>query len=223
MFNIKEIVDKILKESDVQASSYSVADRVADVNAEYLKLVERAVQIGSKTPISAAEEVSEEFTVVAGSNEFERTIPDVPIVRVDFQRTGSTLFEPVTPDPSRLIGGWLDGVVKYFADEKRFFVEEGVAGTLRVTYVRGEITLFTAADYALGSGWPTPDFLPATFQPLLWLKPAYKAAKKYNPEKAAAIADDIVELMQLFNNHYGRQSAYDSQFVTEEGERGNNR
>lgn len=220
--NIKEIAIKALKESGVQANDWSIADRIADANSIYMRLIEKSVQIGSKSPISAAEATSETFTVVAGSNTFTRTIKNVPIVRIDFAYTGSTLYQQVPEDQSREIAGWQTGETRFFANEKKIFVEEGQAGTLRVTYARGNITLFTAADYDLGTP-PSPDWLPETYHDLLWLRPAYRQAKKFKKDNAASLADEITELQTLFDNHYGRDAVQDSSFTTDESDRGNYR
>lgn len=217
MYNIKQIVDKIIKESDVNPLDYPVSDRIDDVNEFYLEYIEQAVQIGSTVPISEAEDTSEDFTVVAGSNTFTRTIQDVPILRVDFQNNSVGSFEPVCEDPSRLIGGVNIGKTRYFANEKQIFVEEGYAGTLRVTYARGGLTLFTEADYNLGSGWPSPDYLPNTFQPLLWLRPALRMAELYKPKRVKSLRTRVERLETLFYNHYGRESAFDLDIVTDEG------
>lgn len=221
--HIKEIVDKIIKEADVQPNSYSVADRIEDINKRYLFYIEKAVQIGSKVPMSEGEATSETFTVVSGSNTFTRTIQDVPIKRVDFQHNGSTVFHGVPYDQSRMIAGVNFADMRFWANEKQMFVEDGYAGTLRVTYDRGAVTLFTAADYALGSGWPTPDFLPEVFHPLLWLDPAYVASRKWNKGRSAYLKDERDELRALFDNHYGRESAHDSAFETENDLLGNYR
>lgn len=212
--HIKSIADKIISESQVNARDYSVADRIDDINQIYLEKVEHAVQIGSTVPISAAENTSEEFTVVADSNVFTRTIKDVPIIRVDFRYAGGSQFTPVTQDQARLIAGVSIGEQTYFANEKQFFVEEGIAGTLRVTYARGGVTLFTVADYELASAWPSPDHLPTVFHPLLWLYPAFDACR--NKEVKAALGARIERLDPLFYNHYSRNSAVDSEFITEE-------
>jgi len=198
----------------VNARDYSVADRIDDVNQIYLEKVERAVQIGSTVPISAAEDTSEEFTVVAGSNVFTRTIKDVPIIRVDFKYAGNSMFSPVTQDQARLIEGYSIGEQTYFANEKQFFVEEGVAGTLRATYARGGVPLFTVEDYELESAWPSPDFLPTVFHPLLWLYPAYDACR--NKEVKASLAARIERLDPLFFNHYSRNSTVNAEYITEE-------
>lgn len=213
--NIKQIVDKIIKEADIEAHNYSVADRLVDVNAEYLIRVEKAVQIGSKSPASKAEAVSENFTVVDGSNTFTRTIKDVPIVRVDYMPTGGSRFEKVNEDQSRMINGWCFGNQKFFSNEKQVFVENGLAGTLRVTYARGTVAPFTQADYDNATP-PSPDYLPEVFHPLLWLQPAMVQAEYYKKDRAASLRAQFERLSELFDNHYGREAVYDGQVVTDE-------
>lgn len=215
--NIKTIIDKIPKEADIQVANYSVADRLIDVNQHYLALVEKAVQIGSNEPISKAEAVSETFTIVDGtfSQTFTRTIKNVPIVRVDFQPTGATYFEPMATDPSRSIGSFYFHGQRMFANEKQIFVEEGRGGTMRVTYARGNVVLFTQADYDNVTP-PSPDWLPETFHDLLWLKPALRQAKFYKKDRAGALEDEYNELKALFDNHYGRNSIPTLEFDTEE-------
>lgn len=219
--NIKEIVDRIPKEGQINANDYSVASRLSDCGAIYLQLIEHAVQIGSTVPMSAAEDTSEDFTVVAGSNVFTRTIKDVPILRVDFSYD-DVLFFPICEDPKRLIGGMNYGEMRFFANEKQFFAEEGRAGTMRVTYARGGVTqVFTQANYDLGSAWPSPDFLPEVFHDLLWLKPSIWKTKI--SEVRTALEGRHDPLMDLFYNHYGRDALQTSQIVTEEDEGGNYR
>lgn len=219
--NIKQIVDRIPKESYVNVADYPVINRIDDVNSFYLYLIEMAVQIGSKVPISRAETTTETFTVVNGSNVFTRTIKDVPILRVDFKYENTDQFNPITEDQSRLIGGVNVGKTRYFANEKQFFVEEGFAGDLRITYARGGVTLFTQADYDLGAAWPSPDFLPDTFHDLLWLFPAIQKTKL--PEVKSTLIDRYKILFDLFSNHYGRDSATTVEIVTDETEEGNYR
>ena len=88
--NIKQIVDKIPKEADINPNEYAVADRIDDINSRLLILVERANQIGSKEPMNDGEDISEDFTVVAGSNTFDRTIKNVPIQRVDWRPSNTS-------------------------------------------------------------------------------------------------------------------------------------
>lgn len=220
--NIKDIADKIIKEADLNPAEYTVADRIVDINAIYLQYIESAMQIGSKEPMSSSETVSENFTVVDGSNVFTRTITDVAIVRVDFQATGATTWCRVVEDYGRKIGEHCRscGVV-FFADEKRIFVEDGRSGTLRVTYAHGAITTFTTADYSAGTP-PSPTWLPLVFHPLLWLNPATIQAEYYKKDRAVGLRNQLTRLEALFYNHYSRNTAVDSVIETDETY-GNNR
>lgn len=213
--DIKQIVDKIVKEGDLNPNEYSVADRIVDVNEWYLYYIEKAMQIGSREPISASEAVSETFTVVTGSNVFNRLKQDIPIMRVDFQFAGSSTWQKVTEDISRLIGGFECFEMKFFADEKRVWVENGQNGTLRVTYAHGGITLFTTADYSMSTP-PEPEFMPIEFRKLLWLRPATIQAEYYKKDRAVSLRNQLTEVENLFINHYRRGSSINGKIVTDE-------
>lgn len=213
--DIKQIVDKIVKEGDLNPNEYSVADRIVDVNEWYLYYIEKAMQIGSREPISASEAISETFTVVPGSNTFTRTKQDIPIMRVDFQFAGSSTWQKVTEDISRLIGGFECFEMKFFADEKRVWVENGQNGTLRVTYAHGGIVLFTTADYSMSTP-PEPEFLPIEFRKLLWLRPATIQAEYYKKDRAVSLRNQLTEVENLFINHYRRGSSINGKIVTDE-------
>lgn len=214
--DIKQIVDKIIVEADLNPAEYPVEDRIGDVNESYLYYREKAMQIGSSEPISADEAVSETFTVVPGSNVFTRLKMDIPILRVDFQFAGSSTWQPITEDASRLIGGFYCCNMKFFADEKRVFVENGQNGTLRVTYAHGGIVLFTTADYS-ASIPPEPDWLPREFRKLLWLNPATTQAEYYKKDRAVSLRNQLERLEVLFENHYKRKSVINGRIETDEG------
>lgn len=213
--DIKQIVDKIVKEADLNPNEYTVEDRLSDVNDTYLYYIEKAMQIGSREPISASEAISETFTVVPGSNVFTRTKKDIPIMRVDFQFAGSSTWKAITEDASRLIGGFECCNMKFFADEKRIFIENGQNGTVRITYAHGGIVLFTEADYNMSTP-PEPDFMPRTFRKLLWLNPATVQAEYYKKDRAVSLRNQLEKLEQQFINHYARNSSINGKVVTDE-------
>lgn len=212
--NIKQIVDKIPKEADINPNEYVVADRIDDVNSRLLILVERANQTGSKEPVNDGEDISEDFTVVAGSNAFDRTIKNVPILRVDWRPNNTSRWCRLEMDKTRAINTWAYCDIKFFANEKQVFVENGRAGELRVTYSRGEVTLFTVADYN-NVNPPSPDILPIEFHDLLWLYPALRQARIYKKDRVAGLEADVNELQELFDNHYGRNASSESKFRSE--------
>lgn len=205
--NIKEIVDLICIEGDLSPSQYPVSNRVTNVNSEYAKLIEEAVQIGSDEPIANAEARSETFTTVNPMelNTFTRTIKNVPVFRVDFQYPGGTRWEPMEQDALRPNNEFCFLDMKFYSDEKQFYVENARPGTFRVTYARGAVTFFTTADYSLPSP-PKPDWLPPVFHDLLWLIPAYDKAQDYKPERAASLKNKIDQLKIMFRNHYIRKA-----------------
>lgn len=219
--NIKQIIDKIPKEADVQLNEYPVADRLIECESNYYKLIEEAIQIGSKEPISGEEAVSEVFDVVYGSNVFTRTIFDVPIVRVDYKSSATAdRWCRVDEDPSRKISSFCYGDTKFFADEKRIFVEDSLDGQIRVTYARGDIeNPFTQANYDLPDDWPSPTWLPKEFHDLLWLIPALRQAAFYKKDRETQLRNELNELKRLFRNHYLRNSASRSSFRTNRGDR----
>lgn len=212
--NIKEIVDKIPKEADVNPSEYTVADRVADVNSRLLILVAKASQIGSKEPMNDGEDISETFNIVDGSNTLTRTIENVPILRVDWRPNNLSRWCRLDLDPTRGINTWAYCDIKFFANEKEIFIENGRAGEVRVTYARGAVTLFTVADYSAIPA-PSPDILPLEFHDLLWLYPALRQARIYKKDRVAGLEAEVNELQTLFNNHYGRNAVNESKFRTE--------
>lgn len=214
--NIKQIVDKIVKEADISPAEYTVPDRLTDVNEKYLFYIEQAVQVGSDEPISKAEQFSETFVITQQQSQtLVRTIKDAPIQRVDFMPDGATQYQKVDEDPMRKINAWCGCGLKFFANEKQIFIEEGQAGTIRITYTRGNVVLFTQADYDAGTP-PTPDWLPETFQPLLWLEPATFQAELYKKDRAPALRNRLTRLENLFYNHYNRNAVQNSKFETRE-------
>lgn len=212
--NIKQIVDKIPKEADINPNEYVVADRIDDINSRLLILVERANQIGSNQPMNNDEDISEDFTVVAGSNTFDRTIKNVPIQRVDWRPNNTSRWCRLDLDKTRAINTWAYCDIKFFANEKEIFIENGRAGELRVTYSRGTVTLFTVADYSATPA-PSPDILPIEFHDLLWLYPALRQARIYKKDRVDGLEADVNELQELFDNHYGRNASTDSKFRVE--------
>lgn len=211
--NIKQIVDKIPKEADINPAEYTVADRISDVNSQYLQLIEKARQIGSIEPISGVETFTESFAIVAGANTLTRTIKDIPIERIDYKPTGASKFRRVNRDISRSLNTWQCLGMKFFANEKQIFIENGLAGDIRVTYIGGNVTTFTESDYNAGTP-PTPTFLPEVFHDLLWLHPALTQAQYYKTDRVNGLTDKVTKLQNLFDNRYGRNAVQTSRFQT---------
>lgn len=210
--NVKEIANRMVKEADISPAEYPVVDRMLDMSNRYRMLIAKAQQIGSLEPISNGEVVSETFVVVAGDQTFTRTIKDIPIQRVDFQPDGGSKYYRLTQDESRGIGTYCHLDLEFFVDEKRVFIENGRAGTLRVTYVRGLITNFTVSDYNTGTLIPT--WLLEEYHPLLYLYDALRMARKYKKDTVDSIVEQIKILQPMFDNHYKRNAKQNSRFDT---------
>lgn len=218
LFN--EIIDKIVKESDVNPRQYSVADRVADVNKEHFYLIEYATQLGSKFPMTDGEEVEQTETLVEGDNSFDRDIKDTSIVRVEYKPTGSSRYRCLDHDQKRCNNCYCLGDMLFTANEKKIMLKDAHPGDLLITYDRPLIVPFTEADYDAGD--VEVEWIPETFHPLLWLKPAMIAAGYYKPDRYQALKDQYGELFVLFHDHYDRHSSIDLSFETNE-DRGEHR
>ena len=218
--NIKQIIDKIVKEADVQPNEYPIADRLLDVSQIQLKYVELANQLGSSVPISAGEIFTETFVTVDGFNEFTRTMPDIDIFRVDFQPNSEGDFYRIKSDNGRHKDySWCytcdlsDCYFQFYADDKRIFIDEGRVGTIRVTYVRGEVLPFTQTDY---DNEEEVLWIPKQFQDLLWLHPAWRMASYYKPEREQYLRLELEKLEALFVRHYKRNAKIDIKIKTDD-------
>ena len=216
--NIKEVIDNIWIEADIQKNHYPVENALRDVNARILKLIGKARRIASQEPISNNEVFSEIFTITQESQTFTRTIKDIPIFRVDFKPTGAEKWCRIHEDQSRGINTWCckDGCccVKYFADEKRVFIEDGRDGELRVTYASGEFTPFDLDDYNAPNP-PEITWIPEEFQDLIWLYPALRQARNYKTNRVTGLVEEITELQLAFDSHYRRNAQWNQQIETD--------
>lgn len=217
---ITEIINKIVKEGDINPSEYTVPDRIADVNSKYLFLVEWAMQIGSTETISNQEVKQEVFTLADGLNTLVRTIPNMPFTSLEYTAdttitadTNWTCLEQDTPFNYCGCG------MNVSFDEKQIVIEKGRAGSLRVKYARGVVIPFTVGDYSNITP-PSPVWLPTVFHDLLWLEPATIQAEYYKKDRAVSLRNQLTRLEQLFYNHYGRNAVQVSEVKTR---RGNNR
>ncbi len=220
--NIKEIVDKIVKEADLNPAEYSVTDRIIDVNSKYLFLVEWAMQVGSTETISNKETKQEIFTLVDGLNTLTRSIPDNPFYSLEYTTdtiiTANTRWCSLAQDT---FGYWCNKEcnINISFDEKQIVIEKGRVGSLRVKYARGIVVPFTDADYVNATP-PSPVWLPSVFQPILWLDPATIQAEYYKKDRAVSLRNQLTRLEQLFYNHYSRNATQVSEIRRE---RNNNR
>lgn len=220
--NIKELVDKICKEGDINPNEYTVADRIVDINSKYLEYVEWAMQIGSTETIANQEVKQEIFTLVDGLNTLVRTIPDMPFTSLEYTSdviiTADTRWCSLAQDT---FGYWCNEEcnINISFDEKQIVIEKGRVCSIRAKYARGIVVPFTMGDY-LNVTPPSPVWLPSVFNDLLWLDPATIKAEYYKKDRAVSLRNQLTKLEQLFYNHYSRNATQISSVKTQ---RGNNR
>lgn len=216
--NIKTIVDKICRESDIPVKNYPVADRLEDVNQEYLKLIRKAARIGSRFPISDGSNHYEDFTLVDGDNTFTRTIPNRNIIRVQYRKLATDKWECLDRDTNRCANCYSSLVMRFTANNKKVFVDDANAGFLRVTVEYPGVTLFTQADYDTTPTPPSPDWLDETYHDLLWLKPAIRQCAIYEKKRKSDFESEYKELLEDFLNDYRSLQVFDSELDTDEPE-----
>jgi hypothetical protein len=216
--NIKKIADKIIKEGDINPREYTIEDRIDDINTEYLALIEHATQIGSKFPMTDGTTDSEIFTLVAGDNTFTRTIKDTEIVKVEFRIDTESRWDCLDHDDKKCLNCYSLMDMRFSANEKQVFIKDARDGFARITYNRPAITLFTLADYSLPIP-PSPDWIPETFHPLLWLRPTLNQAGYYKKDRYEVLKAQYADLFELFTDHYERNAGVNMEF--EEGKNNN--
>lgn len=215
--NIKQIVDKIVKEADLNPDEYTVDDRIADINTKYLYLVEWGMQIGSTETITNEEDREEIFTLVDGLNTISRTIQDVPLYSIEYTpEIAPSATTNWIPLDKQTFSSWFGCEINVYFDEKRIIIEKGRIGSLRVRYARGYVDLFQVSDYS-ESVPPSPLWLPEVYHPLLWLEPATIQAEYYKKDRAVSLRNQLTRLEQLFYNHYGRNATQVSAVKTHRG------
>ena len=195
---ITKILDKIIRESDVNAKEYTLEHRLEDVNEHHFFLIEKATQLGATFGVSGGETSYEEFTLIVGDNTFVRTLPDVPIVKVQYTNHDN-------PKESN----WMDVPKSFFSgNEKEITFFNARAGKARVTYQHGAITKFTMDDY---TNETEITWIPETFHSLLWLYPTLGQAGYYKKERYVKLRNQYDEMYQLFINHYFRRADFNGQ------------
>lgn len=208
--NIKDIVDKIIKEGDINPTHYTPTDRLVDVNSARRFLREKATQLGARFPaLATGEALTQTETTVQGDNTFTRDVPYANIVSVEFSHDG-TYYDDLVPRhilTKKNVASRI-GDVEFKADEKNITIKDALAGTIRITYEHGNLTDFDIDDYNAGTP-PTPDDIPTFAHDLLWMRPLLMQTAFYKSERYAIIKERYDELFDMFLNHYDRVSEND--------------
>ena len=215
--DIKYILDKIILESDVRKDRYTVANRIDDVNEEYMFLIEWATQMSSHQLHSDETTRYQIINITADADELVelRDNIDTTAVRVEFKASGASEWQCLDwkehCEGECCSCGCL-GDMRFEIDEKKIFLYNTRVGEIRITYDRGFITKFVESDYTSATP-PEPKYLPEVFRPLLWMRPAIRRSGYYKPERYQQITNEYNELFQLFKTHYSRNASYVGKFV----------
>ncbi len=179
--NIKEIVDKIIKETEINSREYSIQDRLDDVHQARLELATlrrkwRDDSFGKQEVESIGQSASDPLTL---NKPFEHAT----ILSVGIRRNSEQDYQCI--DKAKGCSGLNCGnngiKEEYSEDKDKVYIWDFQGGDVKITYYPEEITKWTESDYNTGTA--TPDELPETYHALLWLKPAIKQAGKYSKEK----------------------------------------
>ena len=215
---INVIADKVIKEGDINKKFYTSEDRITDINSAYLFLIEKATQIGSKFPMNDGTTANSEiFTVaVEGDQTFVRTIKDVSIEKVEYRAVATDDWVCLDRELKRCLNCFTSESCcdSFTANEKKVFVLEADVGEYQVTYERGNVTLFTDADYTAGT--KSPDWLPEAFHDLLWLRLLLTQTAFYKKERYPIWEKMWNDLFTLFQNHYYRNAEITEEIITDE-------
>jgi len=202
--NIKEIVDKIVKEADINASEYIINDRLDDIHQTRLKLATKMRQWGY-VPQKTQTDI---HTITTGNSGFAKPFKHAEIKKIEYGPTGGdeNSFRCIEKRQDCNGGGcsrYIDGI-KYTEDTGSVYIWNGTAGQIRVTYVYDIITKWTNADYTTGTA--TPDELPEVYHALLWLDQVRRHTGYYSKERYDQLMVEYNELYKLFNNELQRNA-----------------
>jgi len=216
MYTIQQILDKIIKESDINPRHYTEEDRLWDVNQEYQELIEEIVQLGAEHSLPFLQQVE----TVTGVTDFSfpRAVRFEPIVQVEQTYSSNPLERDwccMVKDTGCEYGQCCyKGCYSSFrADDTTVFIDDAYTGMIRITYATREFPLFTLPADAN----TIPSAFKGHFNRLLILKAAYKRGMKYNPEKARINEEEYRELKEQFRTHYDRRAEFYGEIKVDEG------
>lgn len=196
MKNIVEIVDTIIKEADVNASEYTVADRLKDIHQTRLELATMMRQAGTDVQVEHAQAE----TLVAGDQSFTKDIPHGQLLRVEYKPTGSIDSQYRCLERRRDCQGNLCSVLlgrmKYTEDTLNVYIWEAWEGDLKLTFADDRITEWVEADYTTGTAEPTE--LKEVYRKLLFLAQVIRHAGYYSKERYDQLVIEYTELMKAF-------------------------
>ena len=194
--NIKEIVDKIIKEADVNPAEYTVADRLDDIHQTRLELVTLARQYGQ----AINKKVAQTETLISGDQSFTKTFVHAEIDKIEYRATGGSENDYICLEKRRdCVGGRCSGGVgnmTYTEDTNTVYIWNAQEGELRITYIDDRITKWTEADYTTGTA--TPDELKEVYHALLWMAQVVRHTGYYSKERYEQVRIEYDSLIKKY-------------------------
>ena len=194
---IGTIVDKLIKEADVNTSEYTVPDRLEDIHQTRLELQELRAQYTADDSVHTLQTA----TVIAGDNTITRTVKHNFIVNVEFREDSDQDWYCLTKrgdcDGRKCIP--IVGEAKYTFDYDQVYIWNAQAGEVRVTYSHTNITEWVEADYTDNTA--TPDELPEVYHKLLYMAQVLRHTGYYSKERYEQTSLEYEKLMALYIDH----------------------
>lgn len=179
--NIKQIVDKIIKEADINPSEYTIEDRLEDIHQTRLELQTRKRLAGMDTQTK----IEQTEVLVDGDQSFAKVYKNAPIIKIEYRSTGGSEQDYICLTKRKdCVGGKCSrhfGTMAYTEDTDNVYIWQGLAGELRVTYADDTITEWVLADYTTGTAEPTE--LKKVFHKLLWMEQVLRHTGYYSKER----------------------------------------
>lgn len=202
--NIKQIVDKIIKEADVAPNEYTKEDRLVDIHQTRIELetLKRHAGVFTQKTVEQLE------TLIDGDQSFTKTFNHAEIDKIEYRPTGGgetdyrCLYKRKDCTGGRCSS--FVGAMQYTENRETIYLWEALEGELRITYADDRITEWVLADYTTGTA--TPDELEEVYHKLLWLYQVRRHAGYYSKERYEQLMIELNKLEQMFFNELGRDA-----------------
>jgi len=209
---IKQIVDKVITEADVNKSKYTTTERLVDIHQVRLELNELKMQVA---PYDNVKPTKDEV-LVAGDQTFTRTITHKDIVSIEYRVDANDDWRCLDK-AKNCEGGTCGsplGKMRYSYDTDTIYIWDGEVGNIRITYSLASIVEWVDADYAADT--KSPDELDEVYHALLWMTLVMRHAGYYSKERYEQIAIEYNRLYDLYISHIQRNAELDMEVTGNE-------
>lgn len=199
--NIKNLVDRIISESDVNPDEYTVVSRLEDIHQTRMELAALTRMAG--TDVQTETEQTE--TLVAGDQIFAKSYRHADLIRVEYKPIGSMVSQ------YRCLDRRVDctgrgctvalGQMAYTEDSGNVYIWDGFVGDLKFTYTDDQIVEWVESDYDDEIAEATE--LKEVYQKLLFLAQVVRHAGYYSKERYEQLSIEHDSLFSLFKKDLG--------------------